>query len=126
MSRVTSWLRKMQLRQLLTAFLVGLTLLTGVAFGTFGYGSQALAESVTPEARSYQVNQGETSSKAGTERTGEGVAGSIKDAANNVREKLNLDQPLPHGTKAFFKQIQGEDVEVKEGATSWEGAEEVD
>ncbi|MBE9177172.1 hypothetical protein IQ268_01105 [Oculatella sp. LEGE 06141] len=125
MSRVTSWLPKMHLRQLLATVLLGLTLLTGVAFGTFGYGSPAHATSLTPEARSYQVNQGETPSRTAKE-SGEGLGESIKDAADNVREKLNLDQPLPHSTKAFFKQVQGEDVTVEEGAPSWKGADKVD
>jgi hypothetical protein len=39
---------------------------------------------------------------------------SLKDTAEAVREKLNLDEPLPQGTKSFMKQLQGENVQVEE------------
>jgi hypothetical protein len=48
---------------------------------------------------------------------------SLKDTFDTVREKLNLDEPLPEGIKLFMKQLRGEDVEVNEPIPSSKGQE---
>lgn len=36
-------------------------------------------------------------------------AGAESSLMQNVREKLNLDEPLPEDTKKFFRQVQGKE-----------------
>lgn len=126
MNRGIFGLRKMQLIQTLavqtlTAFLVGLTFLVSMVVGTSVYELPALAVSLTPEARAYQVDRSATEIrvdpeqyKQQAEETGAGLGKSLKNTADTVRERLNLDQPLPESTKDFLKQVQGEDVRVEE------------
>ena len=54
---------------------------------------------------------------------GGGLVDSIQEGAETVKEKLNLNQPLPESTKLFFKQIKGEDVEFKDPVPSDKGRE---
>lgn len=103
-----------RLRRLLTSFLAGLLLFTG----GLGYFSSLPAEAaaLTPEARSYQVdssdrvsvNPQQAADKA--QEAGDGLVESLKDAADTVREKLNLDEPIPESTKTSLKQLRGEEV----------------
>jgi hypothetical protein len=44
--------------------------------------------------------------KRNLERTADDTQGGLKDMADNVREKLNLDQPLYPGTKEFINDVQ--------------------
>jgi hypothetical protein len=117
MSRITSLFRTIKLRQILAVVLVGLTVWGSAAFGQFTASAQAAP--MTPEAQEYQVNQD-------NQTDDNGILESLKGTAENVRDKLNLDQPLPESTKKFFKQVQGEDVDIHEQAPSWEGAKTVD
>jgi len=107
MNRVVSWLQKMQLRQIATTCLVGLLFFVSAAFGQLSYSPSAIAASLTPEATDYQVQEN-------TQDSG----GSLIDT---VREKLNLDEPLPQSTKTFIKQVQGEDVQAEEPRPSGKG-----
>ncbi len=110
MNRVFGWLRPMQLRQVLTACFLGLILFVSAALGQFTTPS-AIAATTTPEASSYQVpQQGDT-----------GGGNPLQNAAETIKEKLNLDEPLPEGTKKFIKQVQGEDVQVNEPHPSGKG-----
>ena len=86
MHHFTSWFRR-----LAVAFLVGLTFV-GLQFGSVA--SPAQAETVTPEANSYQSQQARN-----TRELGKQTKNSLKEAVENVREKLNLDEPLDPGTK---------------------------
>lgn len=99
MNRVTSWVQSIRLRQILTAFLLGITLLFSSGLGNFGNMNQALAEAVTPEAKSYQVDK--TDSNIGSD-TKDGGNGFIE----NIVEKLNLNEPVPPATKEFFSDVQ--------------------
>ena len=121
MKRWISPLQKMPLRQVCTTFLIGLVCLVTLLFGQVGTQQPVQAASLTPEAKSYQVDQSETRIQMDgrqiqdkAEEAGEGFAESLKDAADTVREKLNLDEPLPESTKDFFKQIRGEEVTIEE------------
>lgn len=104
-----------RLRRLLTSFLLGIFLFVG----SFGYLSTSLpveAAALTPEASNYQVDPSAQTSvdpqkvadKA--QEAGDGLVESIKDAADTVREKLNLDEPIPESTKTSLKQLRGEKV----------------
>lgn len=95
MKRVISFLQTIRLRQIITVFLAGITLWVSSAFG-YGSELQAQANTQTPEATSSQVN------RSGAEDAGDGLIDTLKSAADNVREKLNLDEPLPESTKEFL------------------------
>jgi hypothetical protein len=104
-----------QLRRLLSSWLVAILLLVA-GVGYLGHPLPAEAASLTPEARSYRVDNSDrisASSQRATEKaqeTGEGFVDSLKDAADTVREKLNLDEPIPESTKTSLKQLRGEEV----------------
>lgn len=117
MNRFVRWLSKMQLSQILTACLVALIFLASTALGQFSYTQPAQAASTASQTSDYQLNRNNTFSRVNPEQTQEaGNSGvePLKNTANTVREKLNLDEPLPQGTKTFFKQLRGEDVKVEE------------
>jgi hypothetical protein len=101
MKKVNSLLQNLSLRKILTVFLVGVTFFVIQAFG-FSNASPALAEAVTPEATSYQVDRVETKNI----KKDNGLIEKVKEAADNVREKLNLDEPIDPGTKDFLNSTQ--------------------
>jgi hypothetical protein len=94
MNRVISFLQSIRLRQSLTVLMVGITLFVSQAFL---YSVPAQAQTLTPEAKSYQVEN---------EYAGKNILDTVKekveDAAENVVEKLNLNEPVPESTKEFF------------------------
>lgn len=112
MNRFISGLRRLQLRQTLLTFMAGLLLFVSATLG-FGYGLQADAARLTPEAEDYPVQQREARREENAKLARE-KAEEAKEATDSPQDKLNLDEPIPASTKKFFKQIQGEDVEVKE------------
>ena len=126
MNRIFSWLQNTFVRIILTLSLVGIAFLLSAVFG-YDNSFQAQAEPLTPEATQYQVNskdsafrekeqekvnslfqenkQPQSASKP-TQEIGETISNpaktvkqNIESVADNVREKLNLDQPLYPGTK---------------------------
>ena len=101
MKQVNSLLQNLSLRKILTVFLVGVTFFVIQAVG-FSNASPALAEAVTPEATSYQVDRVETKNI----KKDNGLIEKVKEAADNVREKLNLDEPIDPGTKDFLNSTQ--------------------
>lgn len=101
MKQVTSLLQNLSLRKILTVFLVGVTVFVIQAFG-FINALPALAEAVTPEATSYQVDQVETKNI----KKDNGLIEKVKETADNVREKLNLDEPIDPGTKEVFNSVE--------------------
>ena len=101
MKQVTSLLQNLSLRKILTLFLVGVTVVVIQAFG-FINASPALAEAVTPEATSYQVDQVETKNI----KKDNGLIEKVKETADTVREKLNLDEPIDPGTKEVFNSVE--------------------
>lgn len=78
---------------------------------------------MTPEARSYQVDHSNTQVQINPRQSKDQAEEAGGGLIDTVREKLNLDEPLPEGTKAFFKQVQGKDVQVKEQIPSGKGEE---
>ena len=108
MNRFTSWLQSIRVRFILTIFLVGLAFL----FEGYGNQFQALAsEPLTPEATSYQVDRtdivhGKNKVEDEGSKLVDNSQNKIKGIADNVREKLNLDEPLPASTKKFLNQVE--------------------
>ena len=101
MKQVNHLLQNLSLRKILTVFLVGVTFFVIQAAG-FSNASPALAEAVTPEATSYQVERVETNNI----KSDNGLIEKVKEAADNVREKLNLDEPIDPGTKEVFNSVE--------------------
>lgn len=108
-------------RKTLSAVLVGLTLVFGLLVSPLAAPVQAA--SLTPEANQYNPDGNSVSNtssglrldarnakqnvRQNAEEAG-GLVGAIKDAAENVTEKLNLNEPLPESTKDFLESVQGE------------------
>lgn len=99
--------------QTLTVFLVGLAFVVSIALFTFI--PQASAKDLTPEASSYEVEGADyqvdiktprESAPMGSTELNRNVKSNIQDALDNVREKLNLDEPIYSGTKEFIKDVE--------------------
>lgn len=131
MKRVTSWLQSIKIKQIITVFLVALTFLIGSAFDIRGNQLQAQAEPVTPEATQYKVDSSESEGEIKADRIkdnaeksaklleDEGIniknraaEGKGKNIFENIKDKLNLDEPIDPGTKKAGEQLKeaAEDV----------------
>lgn len=119
----------LQLRYTVASSLVVLTFFVSTSFDISGNQLQAQAEPVTPEATEYKVdttanqlrNDAEnvkqdaknaaTDLASDTKQAAKNAKENTQDIGNNlienVREKLNLDEPIDPGTKQAFKQIKG-------------------
>ena len=104
MNHLSSWMKNI-LRQTVIVFLIGLTFL-GVQ--AFSYGNAMLvaqAETVkTPEGIYYKGTPDE--SEIRNDQQLHNVQNNLKGAADNIREKLNLDEPVPQSTKKFLKSTE--------------------
>jgi hypothetical protein len=60
---------------------------------------QAIATPLTPEATSYEVASPDRQPTSDTEKDAKGVL-------DNIREKLNLDQPIAPSTKKFIESVK--------------------
>jgi FtsZ-interacting cell division protein ZipA len=126
MNRVLSLLQHVLARVVLTLALVGLAFFLSASLSD-SRSLQAQAEPLTPEATKYKVNSQDSPFRENdqekvneifkdnknpqpasetTQQIGENlnkpqksVKEAIENVADNVREKLNLDQPLYPGTK---------------------------
>ncbi|HEY9617026.1 MAG TPA: hypothetical protein V6C64_09305 [Microcoleaceae cyanobacterium] len=123
MKQITTALQKISFGRMLMTALVGLTLFLSIVLGQFGNGFSVQAAPMTPEASNYQVDRSNTQVRVNPEQIKDQAEEAGGGLIDTVREKLNLDEPLPQGTKAFFKQVRGEDVQVKEQIPSGKGEE---
>ncbi|MBD2034633.1 hypothetical protein H6F86_20250 [Phormidium sp. FACHB-592] len=118
-----------QLRKSFSAFLVAVVLLLGSLF-VGDLQTAAIAAPLTPEAAAYEIDQATSPDEAHsrledkaksykkelkedsayTKQAAKKATGQAKNAiertADNVREKLNLDEPLPQSTKDFLNDIK--------------------
>ena len=115
MNRVICRLQGLQLRQIVTSFVLAIAFLFIQAFG---FESQMLAAALplTPEASSYQVE----SDYAGKEQVGT-LKEKVENAVDNVVEKLNLNEPLPETTKEFLGDVESKVDETVEPITGERG-----
>lgn len=110
MNRVISSLRNIRISQILVVFLVGFMFLLGQAFN---YVNVAQADTVrTPEATYYKGVPDEGEMRNDTQI--KNAQNPLKDAVDNIREKLNLDEKPPQATKEFFDPTS-KTAEDKEG-----------
>ncbi|MEW6498214.1 MAG: hypothetical protein AB1589_37800 [Cyanobacteriota bacterium] len=124
MNRVITSLLNLRLRQLFTVFLIGLTFWVMQAFG-YSNQLQAQATPLTPEASAYQVDNTDTFDTGAirNDKQVENAQQNLKDTADNVREKLNLDQPIYPGTKEVLNDVQDS---VKDAVNAVTGNNESD
>ncbi|MEA5622090.1 hypothetical protein [Nostoc sp. UHCC 0251] len=116
MNRVTSWLRNIRISQILVVFLVGFMFLLGQAFS---YVSVAQADVITPEGTYYKGipdEQGEIRNDTQTTNS----QNPLKQAADNIREKLNLDEETPRATKEFLNSTKNKVRENGQALTETE------
>jgi ABC-type dipeptide/oligopeptide/nickel transport system permease component len=125
MNRIITWLQSTTVRVLITIFFVTLTFAVSMAFSPDS-SLRVQAQTLTPEATEYQIdspdspfqpeseaikNEGEYAGKDLVE----GAKEKTESAADNVREKLNLDQPIYPGTKKFINQVKDKVEETLPG-----------
>jgi hypothetical protein len=109
MNRIISRLQSVLARAILTTVIVGTTFLINVALG-FGNPLPAHAlPLLTIDSSSYAVDPDKerlpTYAKADGNQKPDLIENSrdkLKNAADNIREKLNLAQPLPESRKEFL------------------------
>lgn len=80
-------------------FAVGIALIFSSELEFSGNKMQAIATPLTPEAKSYEVARPAPQQTSDTEKDAKGVL-------ENIREKLNLDQPIAPSTKNFIKSVK--------------------
>ncbi|OCQ89880.1 hypothetical protein BCD64_18220 [Nostoc sp. MBR 210] len=84
-----------RLRQIMVIFLVGFMFLLGQAFS---FVNVAQADVTTPEGTYYKgVPEGQNDNQIRDAQS------KLKGTADNIREKLNLDEDTPRATKEFLK-----------------------
>jgi uncharacterized membrane protein len=112
-------LQTIQVRLLLTIFSVVTALLISTAID-YGNALAAQAKSLTPEATAYQVAS--TRDENAQEQDGlpnkkliEKSQQQLKSRADDVREKLNLEQPSYSTKKDFFETAQDKVKEAVAG-----------
>ena len=113
MNRFISGLRQLQIGRVLTAFLAGLILLVGAAFGQSAQAFPITAATLAPAPEEMSAEQAERRA-ARSEENAERAKQAEAKAPQSIGEKLNLGEPVPDSTKKFFKQVQGEEVETTE------------
>ena len=107
MNRLSSWLRNIRISQILVVFLAGFMFLLGQAFS---YVDVAQADVKSPEGTYYKGvpdGQGEIRNDTQTRNSqntqnSQNSQNPLKEAADSIREKLNLDEKTPRATKEFF------------------------
>lgn len=98
MKKFTSRLVKTCLR-LGIIFALGIALIFSSELELSGNKMQAIATPLTPEANSYEVARPDRQPTSDTEKDATGVL-------DNIREKLNLDQPIAPSTKKFIESVK--------------------
>ncbi|MGI8502774.1 MAG: hypothetical protein ACR2LR_16810 [Hassallia sp.] len=95
------------LNQIFKVIVVGLAVLFVQCFGEINI-LPAQADSIkTPEAKYYNAEPTEKD-----KQLIDNTKNNLKDIGDNVREKLNLDEPLPQSTKDFLNSSEKKVDEV--------------
>ncbi len=104
MNRVISWLRNIRIYQIVVVFLVGFMFLLGQAFSDINL---AQADVKTPEGTYYKgIPDGQGEIRKDTQTTKS--QNPLKEAADTIREKLNLDEDTPKATKEFLNSTKNQ------------------
>ncbi|MBD2344677.1 hypothetical protein [Anabaena subtropica] len=119
MNRLISWIQNILLRQILVVFLVAATFFVGQSL-IYGTAMIAQANTVqTPEGTYYKG----TPNNEGIRNDNQvrNAQNRLRNTADNVREKLNLDEETPRATKEFGKSVQRKIGKTVEPMTQSEG-----
>jgi len=119
MNQVILWLQTLRVRVLLTFFLL-VTLFLSSTGSSYANPLAAQAKPLAPEVLSYQVarTDGENAQDTVPRPNNDLIENSrekLKSRADDVREKLNLDQPIYPGTKEVLDTAQDRAKEAVKG-----------
>jgi hypothetical protein len=115
MTKLIAWTEKVC--RIVAVVGMSIALAMGLAIGYFA--PAASAKPATPEAAEYEVEGGDYSVQIRNERSNAPVGSpdltrdiqsNLREAAETVRNKLNLDQPLYSGTKEVIDDVRQGDV----------------
>ncbi|AFY44716.1 hypothetical protein [Nostoc sp. PCC 7107] len=102
------------LRKIIVVFLVGFMFLLGQAFS---FVSVAQADVKTPEGTYYKGVPEGLNNNIQNDNQVRNAQSKLKGAADNIREKLNLDEDTPRATKEFLKDAKNRVGNAVEPAT---------
>ncbi|MEA5593833.1 hypothetical protein [Rivularia sp. UHCC 0363] len=103
------------LKRIVAVVLMGLSF---VFISAFNYPNMAVqAKALTPEASEYSVPNPDSRINIDSNSPIENLKESLKDTGDNIREKLNLDEPLPQSTKDFLRSTEEKIEETVEPIT---------
>jgi hypothetical protein len=97
-----------QLQNTLLRQIVMVVLIVSTFFGFISYGNTipvAQADVKTPEGTYYKGIPDGNASISNDQQVRNAQSG-LKGAADNIREKLNLDEPVPQSTKEFLRNTE--------------------
>ena len=115
MKRVVYWGKNTMMKRIVAVFLMGLSF---VFISAFSYPNMAVqAKTLTPEASEYSVPNPDSRINIDNNNPIENLKESLKDTGDNIRVKLNLDEPLPECTKDFLRSTEDKIEEVVEPIT---------
>jgi hypothetical protein len=126
MKKLLALVKSLRLRQIITVLLAGLTIFVMQAFGNvlpaqadetvkspYGYYYKG-----TPDENVVNRDFDQNRNLMNNEKSmADQAKKNIKETAENVREKLNLDEPLPKSTKEFLKSTKQKTEELVEPVT---------
>lgn len=99
-------------RQVAITFCLGTLLFFSLSLIPFSPEAQALPRTQTPEASS-RIPTPQDHSQITDTRTSANSDNGEGGIVDNIREKLNLDQPIAPSTKKFIESVKGKTDEVK-------------
>ncbi|MBF2015771.1 MAG: hypothetical protein IGS23_11330 [Rivularia sp. T60_A2020_040] len=113
--KIVYWLQNLISKRTDAAVLIGLSL---IFLSAFNYPNIAVqAATLTPEATEYNVPNPNNRINVDNNNPIENLQANLKNTADNVREKLNLDEPLPESTKDFLQSTEQKIDETVEPIT---------
>ncbi|MEB3215926.1 MAG: hypothetical protein VKN72_06685 [Nostocales cyanobacterium 94392] len=113
--KIVYWLQNLISKRTDAAVLIGLSLIFISAFSYPNIAVQAVT--LTPEATEYHVPNPDNRINLDNNNPIENLQENLKYTADNVREKLNLDEPLPKSTKDFLRSTEQKIDETVEPIT---------
>lgn len=113
MKQVISLLKNLRLRQVLSVFLVATALFLSAPFIPSNATQALAAGAVTPEGTAYEIDK---ASSPGSSIPQKPLPPNTngKNLGETLRERLNLDQPVPESTKEFFGSVKDKAGEILE------------
>ncbi|MGB3650926.1 MAG: hypothetical protein WBA41_06915 [Rivularia sp. (in: cyanobacteria)] len=114
--RLIYWFQNIIKKRTDAVALLGLSFLFISAFSYPNMAAQAAT--LTPEATEYSVPDADSRINLNNNNNPiENLKENLKDTGDNIREKLNLDEPLPESTKDFLRSTEDRIDEAVEPIT---------